>query len=227
MAGKPFGTSGSFTEAGKTKLMFVDVALTHVEVNHIDLSSYGAVAVIDILRATTTILTALENGARGVVPVSTPEEATMWRNQHHNVVLGGERGAKRIDGFDLGNSPLEYSPMTVAGKIVVLTTTNGTQTFQRVSSIGPGGGHSDARRGHGRGPGAIHAAGPAIGDHSHAAAEEGPGVRRVFATPPRWLRWWRIVAHGARALIVCSGTDGRFSREDAYGAAVILLAWKA
>lgn len=85
-------------------------------------------AVIDVLRATSTIVEALANGARSVYPAATVEEAVriaqnLGRNE---VLLCGERKAVRIEGFDLGNSPREFTPDVVADKVVVMTTTNGT-----------------------------------------------------------------------------------------------------
>ncbi len=96
----------------------------------------GRIAVvIDVLRATSTILTALANGAEAVVPFLTPEEAfeTARKEPGRRFVLGGERNAVRISGFDLGNSPLEYTPERVAGRPVLLTTTNGTRAIRQAS----------------------------------------------------------------------------------------------
>ncbi|MVP00169.1 2-phosphosulfolactate phosphatase [Paenibacillus lutrae] len=89
------------------------------------------VLVIDVLRATTTILAALGSGSSCVVPVETVEEALELHTQGD--VLGGERGCERIAGFDLGNSPLEYTPAAVEGRRVILTTTNGTRALQKAS----------------------------------------------------------------------------------------------
>jgi 2-phosphosulfolactate phosphatase len=89
----------------------------------------GIAVVIDVLRASTTIITALAHGAAGVRPVLTIDEARALAARGgpgSGVLLGGERGGLRIDGFDLGNSPLEYSPARVAGRRIVITTTNGT-----------------------------------------------------------------------------------------------------
>jgi 2-phosphosulfolactate phosphatase len=91
----------------------------------------GIAVVIDVLRASTTIVTALAHGAAGVRPVLTVEAARALAAgfasvSGSSVLLGGERGGLRIDGFDLGNSPLEYSRARVAGRRIVITTTNGT-----------------------------------------------------------------------------------------------------
>src|SRR3954469_23642043 len=93
------------------------------------------VVVIDVLRATTTIVHALAAGAKEVVPCLEVEEARRIATERGGeAVTGGERGGKQIPGFDLGNSPAEYSRERVAGKTVVFTTTNGTRAMQRCKS---------------------------------------------------------------------------------------------
>jgi 2-phosphosulfolactate phosphatase len=91
----------------------------------------NTVIVIDVLRATSTICQALASGAREVVPFRTIEEtlAAAEGAGRDRVVLGGERGGRRIAGFDVGNSPREYTPAAVGGRAVYLTTTNGTQAL--------------------------------------------------------------------------------------------------
>lgn len=91
----------------------------------------STVLVIDLLRATTTICCALAAGASEVVPFRSIEEtlAAAEKVGRDRVVLGGERGGHRIEGFDLGNSPSEYTPKTLNGRPVYITTTNGTQAL--------------------------------------------------------------------------------------------------
>jgi 2-phosphosulfolactate phosphatase len=87
--------------------------------------------VVDVLRATTTVATALAAGASAVVPCLNVED-TRWLARTFppgKSVIGGERGGLPIKGFDLGNSPAEYTRGVVAGKTVVLTTTNGTKAL--------------------------------------------------------------------------------------------------
>ena len=98
--------------------------------------SDGTAVIIDILRASSTIITALHNGAVRVVPCGTPEEAMRVRTAAApgTVLLGGERRGVRINGFDLGNSPVEYGPETVAGRTVAFTTTNGTKALLAAAS---------------------------------------------------------------------------------------------
>src|SRR5215472_1253823 len=86
------------------------------------------VIVLDVLRATTTIVEALANGAKAVLPAASSEEALKVAQnfERKERLLAGERRCVRIPGFDLGNSPLEMSPEIVSGKTIVLSTTNGT-----------------------------------------------------------------------------------------------------
>ena len=95
-----------------------------------------AVLVVDVLRASTTIVTALQNGARAVIPVADKGEAgRLAASLDRDVsVLGGERGGEKLAGFALGNSPREYTAEAVGGKTVVLTTTNGTAALVRARS---------------------------------------------------------------------------------------------
>lgn len=89
--------------------------------------------IIDIFRASTTIVHALANGARAVHPCLTVEAAQSRASQlpSDQRLLGGERGGVRIEGFDLGNSPFEYASDVVKGKEIVFTTTNGTKALNR------------------------------------------------------------------------------------------------
>jgi 2-phosphosulfolactate phosphatase len=91
-----------------------------------------AVVVIDLLRASTTICTALANGATEVWPFLEVEETqqAIKKLRRSAVLLGGERNGRLIAGFDLGNSPAEYTPSRVAGKQILFTTTNGTRALQ-------------------------------------------------------------------------------------------------
>ena len=86
------------------------------------------VVVIDVLRASSTIVTALANGARAVIPVAEQGEAgRLAASLDPDVsLLGGERGGQKLAGYGAGNSPLEYTREAVGGRTVVLTTTNGT-----------------------------------------------------------------------------------------------------
>ena len=87
--------------------------------------------VFDVLRATSTIITALANGAAGVIPVSEISEALAIRERDPDVLLAGEREGLRIsDDFEFGNSPREFTSDRVSGKTIVTTTTNGTRALR-------------------------------------------------------------------------------------------------
>ncbi len=131
------------------------------------------VLIIDVLRATSVITTAMENGAAEISTTVEIEEAMSYKRL--GWLLGGERKARKIEGFHLSNSPLEYTRQVVEGKKIVLTTTNGTKAIHR------------AALGH-----------------------------RVFIG---CMRNGRAVAKqltdlGQDVVIVCSGTNGRFSLDD-------------
>jgi len=108
----------------------IDVALTPEEVRGIPLSGVTAI-VLDVVRASTTIVAALAGGARAVRPVATPEDARALgrRGDAEPVLIGGERDGSPPPGFDRGNSPAEYTPDRVRGRTVVFTTTNGTRAL--------------------------------------------------------------------------------------------------
>lgn len=93
----------------------------------------GVAVVIDILRATTTIVHAVNAGVQRVVPCAEVETARQLAAQFPagSVLLGGERRGERIAGFDLDNSPLKYTPDVVRGKSLIFTTTNGTRALER------------------------------------------------------------------------------------------------
>jgi len=87
------------------------------------------VVVIDIFRATSSICYGIENGAEAIIPVSQVEECSAYREKGLDYLLAAERDGKVVDGFDFGNSPFSYTTEKVAGKTVVLTTTNGTHAL--------------------------------------------------------------------------------------------------
>lgn len=91
--------------------------------------------VVDVLRATSTVATALGHGASYVVARTDVDDAFAAREElerrGEEPVLGGERGGHKVPGFDLGNSPLEYGAQRVAGKPLVLCTSNGTAALER------------------------------------------------------------------------------------------------
>lgn len=115
--------------------MKLDVLLTPGELVPGEIAE-RTVVVLDVLRASTSIVEALAAGARTLYPVATIEEAirlanTLGRDQ---VLLAGERKALPIEGFDLGNSPAEFTSERIAGRMVVMSTTNGTLALTAASA---------------------------------------------------------------------------------------------
>ena len=107
----------------------IDVVLTADTVVQTRLRGASAL-VIDVLRASTSIITALANGAAGVVPVETVAEARARKAAlDPETLLAGERNGDAPEGFDLGNSPREFTPERVRGRTIVLTTSNGTRAL--------------------------------------------------------------------------------------------------
>ena len=93
--------------------------------------------VIDVLRATTTMATALESGAEAIQVFDDLDElfkvSKRWPAEQR--LLAGERGGEKLEGFDLGNSPAECTPERVAGKRLFMSTTNGTRALERVQRV--------------------------------------------------------------------------------------------
>ncbi|MGZ3872036.1 MAG: 2-phosphosulfolactate phosphatase [Mucilaginibacter sp.] len=104
----------------------LNVCLTPLLIPLYDVEDY-VVVIIDIFRATSSICFGIENGAEAIIPVSAVEECEAYRDHGH--LLAAERDGEVVTGFDFGNSPFSYTREKVAGKTVVLTTTNGTQAL--------------------------------------------------------------------------------------------------
>lgn len=107
------------------KIPTLDVCLSPALLHLYDVSE-TIVVIIDVLRATSTICTALQNGADKVIPVSSVEECVRI-GRELKAVTAGERDGKIAEGLQHGNSPLEYTEDFIKGKTLVLTTTNGTK----------------------------------------------------------------------------------------------------
>lgn len=112
--------------------MKVDVVLHAGLLDQYDFTGKVAV-VIDVFRATSVITEGLRNGAKKYIPVGTIEEAHEYKSCNPEVLLGGERDGKQIEGFDLDNSPLSYTKNRVEDATIVGTTTNGTRALRGVS----------------------------------------------------------------------------------------------
>jgi 2-phosphosulfolactate phosphatase len=93
------------------------------------------VVMIDVLRASSTMVTALQNGAKGVIAVEDMDEASKISHNldAESFLMSGEKNGVTIEGYDLGNSPLEHTGEVVKGKTIILNTTNGTKAIRRCS----------------------------------------------------------------------------------------------
>lgn len=163
--------------------MNIETYSSYTHLKQADVSG-KTVAVIDTLRASTVIIEALKNGCRGVIPVADMEQAAIVkRNGGDEVLLGGEINCDIISGFDLGNSPLEYSKKVVNKKMVVLFTTNGTKS--------------------------IAVAGHKVLIYVAALANAAAIAKKLSAA-------------NNDVLLLCAGTNGKFSAEDVITAGAIL-----
>jgi 2-phosphosulfolactate phosphatase len=175
--------------------MKLDVFFTPGELAGLELPE--RVVVVDVLRATSTIVEALANGAKAIVPVGTVDDAArMAQNIGRDMVLlCGERKGMPIEGFDLANAPPEFTAGAVAGKSLVMTTTNGTRAFLAVAE----------RR-----------AGPGDGEANVILAGSFLNLAAIIGrlAPAEG-------SDGAPAAIVCAGREGRFAMEDAVCAGAI------
>jgi 2-phosphosulfolactate phosphatase len=110
--------------------MKLDVLFSPIQADELFFTGKTTV-VIDVLRASSTIITALTNGAKEVVPVGTVEFAVKVSGGIFGgqTLLGGERNTKKIEGFALGNSPSEYTKEIVNGKAIVFYSTNGSRAI--------------------------------------------------------------------------------------------------
>ena len=112
----------------------LDVALLPAAIKPEMLAGHDVV-VVDVLRATTTIINALHNGCEQVLPQPGIEQArSCYQAMKPPAVIGGERNGKIVEGFHNGNSPQEYTPEVIAGKSLILATTNGTVAMESCRS---------------------------------------------------------------------------------------------
>ena len=112
--------------------MRLDVALLPERLDH-DAVPASTVLVVDVLRASTTMIAALGSGCAGIVPVADAVEARRRGDAMGAAALvAGERKGRMVEGFDLGNSPLDVTSERVGGKTLIFTTSNGTQALLAV-----------------------------------------------------------------------------------------------
>lgn len=113
--------------------MHVDICLTPGEYVPAQYSDRVAV-VIDVFRATSSMAAAFANKCETIIPVETIEEALQAKQIHPEALLAGERNALKVTGFDLGNSPLEFTAGAVSEKTLIMSTTNGTVALVKASA---------------------------------------------------------------------------------------------
>jgi len=104
----------------------IEVCLTPALLHLYDISE-SIVVVIDVLRATSSIVYGIDNGATAIIPVAQVEDCLNYAGK--GFLLAAERDGSVVDGYDFGNSPFSYSRDKIEGKTVVLTTTNGTKAL--------------------------------------------------------------------------------------------------
>ncbi|MBE9661290.1 2-phosphosulfolactate phosphatase [Mucilaginibacter myungsuensis] len=107
---------------------YLDVCLTPALIHLYNVEKY-VVVIIDIFRATSSICYGMDNGAEAIIPVAEVEECVAYKESHPDYLVAAERNGEVVKGFDFGNSPFSYTREKVAGKTIVLTTTNGTQAL--------------------------------------------------------------------------------------------------
>ncbi len=162
--------------------MKIDVAFLPREMIDYELSNTVCI-VLDIFRATTSIVTAFSNGCKAVIPVLSLEEARQMSSRTGPALFAGERKSIKLQGCDLGNSPFEFSRANVEQKTIIMTTSNGTAAIKAAET----------------------AYSTLIGSFINAKA--------VFQEA---LHYQKDV------LIICAGTEGTFSLEDALCAGLLV-----
>lgn len=94
---------------------------------HLHKEEFEIVVVIDVLRATSAICTAMHKGVKSIIPIATLEEAFAYKKKGY--IVAAEREGQIVEGFKFGNSPFAYMDPALKGKTIVMTTTNGTKTI--------------------------------------------------------------------------------------------------
>lgn len=113
----------------------IEICFTPALYGHIMTEPPFTVAIVDILRATTSICAAFDNQVKEIIPVATTEEALDYKNKGY--LIAAERNGVKLDFADFGNSPDNFTKDHVRGRSIVYSTTNGTQTIKRINNGKP------------------------------------------------------------------------------------------
>ena len=105
----------------------VEVCFTPCDFHQYE-EGFDLIVVIDVLRATSAVCTAIEYGVKGIIPVATLEEAKEYKEKGY--IVAAERNGEIVEGFDIGNSPYTYMKPELKGQTIALTTTNGTKAIR-------------------------------------------------------------------------------------------------
>ncbi|MAO63424.1 MAG: 2-phosphosulfolactate phosphatase [Balneola sp.] len=116
------------------EIKYIDVFFSLQSFQEEELRGKSAV-IIDVLRASSSIATAIHNGAKKVIPVADMSDAMKIATtmDQKDYLLCGEKNGTKIEGYHLGNSPAEYDPEVVEGKTLIFNTTNGTKAIKKAS----------------------------------------------------------------------------------------------
>ena len=118
----------------KDSALSLELCLNPRELPYIKSKKPVLFVIVDILRATSSICTALHNGAGAIIPVATLKKARQYKTESY--LVAGERGGKKLDFADFGNSPLEFTSEKVKNKTIVFATTNGTVAMKLAARQG-------------------------------------------------------------------------------------------
>lgn len=111
---------------------WVGVCISPALIEQFELEN-AIVVVIDVLRATTSMCVAFDHGVRSIIPVLTTDEGLEYKRQ--GLLAAGERDGEQVEGFDFGNSPFSFMSPDLAGRDIVMTTTNGTKAIKAAVAL--------------------------------------------------------------------------------------------
>jgi 2-phosphosulfolactate phosphatase len=173
------------------------------------------VVLVDILRATTTICTAVGNGAEAIIPVETLEEARRLKGE--GFLVASEKDGVQLDFADFGNSAFSFTTEAIAGKTLVYCTTNGTKALHVAAGAGSGSGDPAAHDGAAHAGGAAGTGGADDGGSANAGGRTRAGGARTvvigaFINISALTEW--LARRRQNVVVLCSGWKRKFCLED-------------